>query len=58
LTLAGTAVPTKTQNANRELADRNEILGRCGSESGILIGIWDGQELAAIRARIASQSTP
>ena len=40
----------------RELADRNEILGRCRSKGGILIGIWDGQELAAIRARIAASS--
>ena len=27
-------------------------------KGGILIGIWDEQELAAIRARIAAQSAP
>jgi hypothetical protein len=39
-----------TELEPRELADRNEILGRCRSKGGILIGIWDEQELAAIRA--------
>jgi len=56
LTSARTAMPTKTQNSNRELADRNEILGHCRSKGGILIGIRDEQELAAICPRTASQS--
>ena len=43
-----------TELEPRELADRNEILRRCRSQGGILIGIWDEQELAAIRARIAA----
>ena len=47
-----------TELEPRELADRNEILGHCRSKGGTLIGIWDEQELAAIRARIASQSAP
>ncbi|MGY2905644.1 hypothetical protein [Bradyrhizobium sp. URHC0002] len=38
----------------RELADRNEILGRCKSKGCVLIGIWDEQELDAIRARIVA----
>jgi len=45
-----------TELEPRELADRNEILGRCRSKGGILIGIWDEAELAAIRPRTASQS--
>jgi len=43
-----------TELEPRELADRNEILRRCRSQGGILIGIWDEQELAAIRVRIAA----
>ena len=39
-----------TELEPRELADRNEILRRCRSKGGILMGIWDEQELAAIRA--------
>ena len=45
-----------TELEPRELADRNEILGRCRSKGGTLIGIWDEQELAAIRAGIAAPS--
>ena len=45
-----------TELEPRELADRNEILGHCRSKGGILIGIRDEQELAAICPRTASQS--
>jgi hypothetical protein len=58
LTSADGRAGENTELEPRELADRNEILGRCRSKGGTLIGIWDEQELAAIRARIASQSAP
>jgi len=56
LTSAGTAVPTKTQNSNRaSWLTGTKSLAAAGQKGGILIGIWDEQELAAIRQRTARE---